>query len=186
MHLATGTDKHFWFGPPYGSCASDWAASAWFGNDLRPWASYGAHAAMASLLGQANFAHRPRGLPNNVRGAVFKDRRRAITVVWADRPTPVEIPVRSGSAHVYDIMGVRRATRATHDGGVHLIVSLDPLYLVTDGGRHLRARPAANDERRTRTRGLSAADHIVLDQRFPADADPQGPHSATGSVRARG
>ena len=176
--LATGTDKHFWFsGPPYGSCPGDWGCFGLFGNDFRPWASYSAHAAMASLLGQANFAHRPRGLPNNVRGAVFKDRRRAITVLWADRPTPVEVPVRGATVHVYDIMGVRRATRTTSAAGVRVAASLDPLYLVTDGGRGLRARPPANDERRTRRRRLSAAEHIVLDQRFSADAEPQAPRS---------
>ena len=175
--LATGTDKHFWFsGPPYGSCASEWGCFGLFGNDFRPWASYSAHATMASLLGQANFAHWPRGLPHNVRGAVFKDRRRAITVVWADRPTPVDVPVRGDTAHTYDIMGVRRTTRATRDGGVRVIASLDPLYLVSDG-RRLRARPPANDERRTRTRRFSAAEHIVLDQRFPTDDDPQAPRS---------
>jgi hypothetical protein len=176
--LATGTDKHFWFsGPPYGSCAGDWGCFGLFGDDFRPWASYSAHAAMTSLLGQANFAHRPRRLPNNVRGAVFKDGRRAITVVWADRPTPVDIAVRGTTVHVYDIMGVHRATRATRDGSVRVIASLDPRYLVTDGGRRLRARPPANDERRTRTRRLSAAEHIVLDQRFPAAAEPQAPRS---------
>lgn len=136
--LATGTDMHFWFsGPPCGSCPSDFGCFGLFGSDFRPWASYSAHAAMASLLGQANFAHRPRGLPNNVHGAVFKDRRRAITVVWADRPTPVDVPVRGGTVHVYDIMGVRRATRLTRDG-VRVIASLDPQYLVTDGGRSRR------------------------------------------------
>ncbi|MDX6706613.1 MAG: hypothetical protein QOI48_2459 [Solirubrobacteraceae bacterium] len=176
--LATGTDKHFWFsGPPYGSCASDFGCFGLFGSDFRPWASYSAHAAMASLLGQANFAHRQRGLPNNVHGAVFKDRRRAITVVWADRPTTVDVPVRGGTVQMYDIMGVHRATRPTRDGGVRVIASLDPQYLVTDGGRGLRARPPANDERRTRARRLSAAEHIVLDQRFLANAEPHGPRS---------
>jgi hypothetical protein len=174
--LATGTDKHFWFsGPPYGACASDFGCFGLFGDDFRPRASYSAHAAMASLLGQANFAHRPRGLPGRVRGAVFKDRRRAITVVWADRPTPVDVAVGGRTAQVYDIMGVRRATRAPRDGRVRVTASLDPLYLVTDGGRGLRARAPANDERRTRTRRLPAAEHIVLDQRFPAGAEPHAP-----------
>jgi hypothetical protein len=174
--LATGTDKHFWFsGPPYGSCASDFGCFGLFGRDFRPRASYSAYAAMASLLGQANFAHRVRGLPRNVRGAVFKDRARAITVVWAGRRTPVDVPVRGGPAHVYDIMGARRATRAPRGGGVHVVASLDPLYLVTHGGRGLRARAPGNDERRTRPRRRSAAEHIVLDQRFPAGADPHAP-----------
>jgi hypothetical protein len=174
--LATGTDKHFWFsGPPYGSCPSPYGCFGLFGDDFRPRASYSSHAAMASLLGRANFAHRPRGVPENVRGAVFKDRRRAITVVWADRPTPVDVPVRGGPVQVYDIMGVHRATRRTRDGRVRVTASLDPIYLVTDGGRGLRARRPANDERRIRTGRLSAAEHIVLDQRFPAPADPQAP-----------
>jgi hypothetical protein len=184
--LATGTDKHFWFsGPPYGSCASAYGCFGLFGNDYRPWASYSAFAAMASLLGQANFAHRPRGLPSNARGAVFKDRRRAITVVWADRRTPVDVPVRGATAQVYDIMGVRRATRVTRDHRLRVIASLDPKYLVTGGGRHLRARPPADDERRTRARRLSAAEHIVLDQRFPAAADPQPPSGYRLGARTR-
>jgi hypothetical protein len=58
---------------------------------------------------------------------------------------------------------------------VHVVASLDPLYLVTHGGRGLRARPPGDDERRTRPRRRSAAEHIVLDQRFPAGADPHAP-----------
>jgi hypothetical protein len=174
--LATGTDKHFWFsGRPYGSCPSEYGCFGLFGNDFRPWASYSAHAAMASLLGQANFAQRPQGLPANVRGGTFTDRQRAITVVWADRPTPVDVPVQGSSVDVHDIMGSRRATLAPRDGRVRVTASLDPLYLVTDGGRRLDARPSANDERRTRTRRLSPAEHIVLDQRFPAGTDPLAP-----------
>jgi hypothetical protein len=91
------------------------------------------------------------------------DRRDAVAREPALERRPVD-----GAVRVYDIMGAPRATPATRDGRVRAIASLDPLYLVTDGGRRLRARPPANDERRTRTRRLSAAEHIVLDQRFPA------------------
>jgi hypothetical protein len=176
--LATGTDKHFWFsGPPYGACESDYGCFGLFGDDFRPRASYSAHAAMASLLGQANFAHRPRGLPDHVRGAVFEDGRRAVTVVWADRPTRVDVPVPGGAVRVYDIMGAPRGIRATRGGRVRVTASLDPLYLVTGNGRRLRARAPSDDERRTRRRRLSAAKHIVLDQRFPAATDPRGPHA---------
>jgi hypothetical protein len=173
--LAAGTDKHFWFsGPPYGSCPSAYGCFGLFGSDYRPWASYSAHAAMAAILGRADVAHRLRDVPPGVRGALFRDRTRAISVVWATRPTPVEVPVDGAVEGVYDIMGERQATPTPSRGRVRVIASLDPLYVVTDGGRALRAR-STDDERRVRPRRLAAAQHIVLDQRFPDSAEPHAP-----------
>lgn len=163
--LASATDKHFWFsGPPYGSCAA-YGCFGLFDNDYRPRASYSAYAAMTSLLGEANLVRR---LP---RGAVFKDGRRAITVLWAPRPTPVDVPAR-GAAHLYDVMGAERATLTPRRGRVRVTASLDPVYVVSDG-RALRARRVASDARRLRRR--SAPQHIVLDQRFPARTEPKAP-----------
>ncbi len=170
--LAAGVDKLFWFdGPPY--CAAGFACFGLFDDRFQPWPSYSAQAAMASLLGRADFAQRVRGLPKGVRGYVFKDGRRAITVVWSqDAPAAARVPLPGGGVRLYDAMGARRAVpAAAGPRAVRVRATRDPLYLVTGGGARLRARPTANDDRRSVGR-LSAAEHVVLDQRFAAAATP--------------
>ena len=72
---------------------------------------------------------------------------------------------------VYDIMGALREPRRPIAGGVvSVTATLDPIYLVSDGGAALPARPTANDERSVVGR-LSEAEHIVLGQIFTAEND---------------
>jgi hypothetical protein len=170
LDLATGVDKLFWFsGPPY--CAAGFACFGLFDSNFRPWPAYSALAAMTSLLGRADFAHQLHGLPAGVKSYVFKDGGRAVTVVWAQSPTKADIQVPGDGVRMYDIMGASHPMSATARGVVRVVASPDPVYLVSDGGAGLAAKPTARDNRRTVPR-LSAADHIVLNQRYAAAAAP--------------
>jgi hypothetical protein len=175
LDLATGVDKLFWFsGPPY--CAAGFACFGLFDSNFRPWPAYSALAAMTSLLGRANFAHELHGLPAGVKSYVFKDGGRAVTVVWARSPTKVDIPVPGDGVRIYTIMGASQRTPATARSVVPVVASPDPVYLVSDGGAGLAAKPTAQDNRRTVPR-LPAADHIILNQRYDAAAAPTPPPS---------
>jgi hypothetical protein len=175
LDLATGVDKLFWFsGPPY--CAAGFACFGLFDSNFRPWPAYSAQAAMTSLLGRADFAHELHGLPAGVRGDVFKDGGRAVTVVWAPKPTRAAIPVPGDDTRSYDIMGASQPTPATTRGTVPVIAGPDPVYLVSDGGAGLTAKPTARDSHQTVPR-LPPADHIVLNQRYGAAAAPMPPPS---------
>jgi hypothetical protein len=131
---------------------------------------------MTSLLGQADFAHELHGLPAGVKGNVFKDGGRAVTVVWAPSPTKADVSVPGGGVRMYDAMGASQHTSATARDVVRVVASPDPIYLVSDGGAGLAAKPTARNNRRTVPR-LPAADHIVLNQRYGAAAAPTPPPS---------
>lgn len=52
-----------------------------------------------------------------------------------------------------------------------MTASLDPIYVVSDSANGLSAKPTADDGR-TRPWQLSVAEHIVLGQRYGANAQP--------------
>jgi hypothetical protein len=163
--LAAGTDKHFWFiGIPFQQGPS---SLGMLSRDFQPLPAYSAQAAMTRILGKADFAKQVEGLPANVSAYVFNNDGQAITAVWADQPTPVDIPLPGRPVGAYDIMG-KPKTVATGGGVAHVTASLDPIYLVSDGGWALHATPSANDTRAT-TGKLSSAKHIVLGQQFGVD-----------------
>jgi hypothetical protein len=170
--LAAGADRHYWFsGAPY--CANGFGCFGLFSGDFQPWPSYSAHAALASLLGRANYAHAVADLPEGARGHVFKDGGRAVTVLWADEPTPVTVAVHGDSVRRFDAMGAPAGRPALADGEVTVTASPDPTYLVSDGGAEVHARPTANDVRDRRHRPPTRVERIVLSQRFAAaDAAP--------------
>ena len=166
--LATGADKLFWFcATPYGF-SGEFGSFGLLGPDFEPWPSYSAYAAMTAILGEARFAHAVSGLPAGVQAYVFRTGDRAVTVVWADTDTDVEVPVPGALRAVHDIMGAPLPLAAT------LTATADPIYLVSDGGADLRARPVGDDERRV-VGELTEAEHIVLSQRFAADTAPASP-----------
>ncbi|WP_433330765.1 hypothetical protein [Spirillospora sp. CA-294931] len=168
--LAAGVDRHFWFSaPPY--CASGVVCFGLFSRDFQPWPSYSAYAAMTSQLGRADFVGKAQGMPRGVHGYVFRDGERAITVVWAGRPSRVKVPVRGGGkTEVYDVMGARTGKGSVTAGTVGVTASLDPLYVVSDG-HGLRASASVASVRAARP---STAAHIVLSQRYaPANAAPR-------------
>ncbi|GGV11329.1 hypothetical protein [Streptomyces spectabilis] len=170
--LAAGTDRQFWFcGPP---CTDDGVSFALFSRAFQPLPAFNAYAALTALLGEANFVGLVEELLPRAAGFVFADGAgRTVTVVCAPRPRSVNVPVPDGPTRVYDIMGAALGTPPrSRRGTVRVRASRDPLYLVTDAPPTRRPRPPAGDGR-TRTRPLSPAEHIVLDQRFAAaDAAP--------------
>ncbi|QCX74687.1 NPCBM-associated, NEW3 domain of alpha-galactosidase [Streptomyces sp. YIM 121038] len=170
--LAAGTDRQFWFcGPP---CTDDGVSFALFSRDFQPLPAFSAYAALTALLGEANYAGTITELLPRAAGFVFADGAgRTVTVVCAPRPRSVDVPVPDGPTRVYDIMGAARgAPPRSRRGTVRVKAGRDPLYLVTEAPPPRRPRPPAGDGR-TRTRPLSPAEHIVLDQRFAAaDAAP--------------
>ncbi|MFD9907753.1 hypothetical protein [Streptomyces sp. NPDC059063] len=165
--LASGTDRQFWFcGPP---CTDEGVSFALLSRDFQPLPAFSAYAALTSLLGEANHAGLLTELLPRAAGFVFADGAgRTVTVVSAPRPRTVAVPVPDGPTRAYDIMGAplrtpRRSTRGT----VRVRASRDPLYLVTDAPPPGRPRPPAGDQPPGR-RPLSAAEHIVLNQRYAA------------------
>jgi hypothetical protein len=103
--LATGADKLFWFSAtPYGF-SGEFGAFGLLGPDFEPWPSYSAYAAMTAILGEARFAHAAAGLPAGVHAYVFRTGDQAVTVVWAESSTEVEVPVPGSLRAVHDIMG---------------------------------------------------------------------------------
>lgn len=168
LAFAGGTAKSMWFnGPPIGflTAHGEEDEAVYFGllsPTFQPWPAYSAHAAMASILGEANHIAPARGLPGNVTGHVFASHGKAVTVVWADKPTRVDVPTPGRRVEVLDVMGAHRSTATpTRDGTVRLTASSDPVYLVSDAAAP--KAPAAAPVRRAKP---SAAEHIVLNQRF--------------------
>ena len=174
--LAAGNARQFWFaGPPLHD------DGVWFGLLDRKWAplpAYSALAALTSLLGAAHFVGPAPRLPAGARGFVFDTGRgELVTVVWAPRPVRVRL---RGTA--YDIMGRRLP------GTGPLTASPDPLYVVSRG-----ASPHAPASDGPAPRPLSAAEHIVLAQRFSArnaapgkeDGDAPPPHGYRLGRRTR-
>ncbi len=160
--LAAGNDKQFWFSAaPYGGFGL-------LSNEFQPWPSYSAHAAMASVLGEANFAGRVRGLPDGVRGYRFDSGSRPVTVLWARKPTRVNVDV-TGDVRIDNIMGERVRTATAVDGSVRALARRDPMYLVADED----VDPPAPDQGAGRPDLRSEAERIVLSQRFAAAARPK-------------
>ncbi|WP_030669591.1 hypothetical protein [Streptomyces sp. NRRL B-1347] len=177
--LAAGTDRQFWFcGPP---CTDDGVSFALFSRAFQPLPAFSAYAALTALLGEANFAGLLAELLPRAAGFVFADGAgRTVTVVCAPRARSVDVPVPDGPTRVYDIMGAPRGTPPrSRRGTVRVKASRDPLYLVTDAPPERRPKPPAGDGR-TRTRPLSPAEHIVLDQRFAAAES--APNKADGDA----
>lgn len=148
--LAAGNARQFWFAAP--PLHDDGVYFGLFDREFAPLPAYSAFAALTSLLGAAHFVGPAEQLPTGGHGFVFDSGRgELVTVAWAasDRP------VRVGAVRAYDVMGRRLP------GGA-VTVSRDPVYLVTPGARTATATPPP-----TRPR-LSAAEHIVLSQRYPA------------------
>ena len=159
--LAAGNDKQFWFSAaPYGGFGL-------LNNEFQPWPSYSAYAAMASVLGEADFAGRVRGMPDGVRGYRFDTGGETVTVLWAQQPTRIDVDV-PGEVRVDDIMGAQVRVAPAVDGSVRVWARRDPIYLVADGGLD---HPTADRVAR-RPDPTSAAERIVLSQRFPATARP--------------
>ncbi|MDT0341961.1 glycoside hydrolase family 5 protein [Streptomyces litchfieldiae] len=178
--LAQGTTRQFWFcGPP---CTDDGVSFAMLSRDFQPWPSFSAFAAMASLLSEAEFVTTLEELLPDAAGFVFRDGRRTVTVVYAPGSGQVvEVPVPGGTVELHDIMGARRRTLTPTDRGtVRVPTGPDPFYLVSDAPPALPATPPPGDGRDRSgplsdplSRPLSAAEHIVLNQRFaPENAAP--------------
>ncbi|WP_058847734.1 hypothetical protein [Streptomyces silvensis] len=165
--LAAGTDRQFWFcGPP---CTDEGVSFALFSRDFQPLPAFSAYAALTGLLGEANHAGSLPELLPRAAGFVFGDGAgRTVTVVCAPKPRDVDVPVPDGTTRVYDIMGAARGTPPrSARGTVRVAASRDPLYLVTDAPPPRGPRPAAHDAP-VRRRPFSAAEHIVLSQRWAA------------------
>jgi hypothetical protein len=165
LSLAAGTERHFWFAAP--PLHDDGVYFGLLSRDFQPWPAYSAHAALASLLGEARFVER---LPGRAEAYVFAaGGGRRVLVAWAGKgsDTQVKVPARG---EVYDIMG-RRAGKVPGSGRV--TVTADPVYVVYEGenpdGPRVPARPH-----------LSVADHIVLSQRF--GASDKAPNKADGDA----
>ncbi|EPH42702.1 hypothetical protein ABT390_21890 [Streptomyces aurantiacus] len=190
--LAAGTERQFWFcGPP---CTDEGVSFALLSRDFQPLPAFSAYAALTGLLGEANYAGLLQELLPRVAGFVFADGSgRTVTVVSAAEPRDVDVPVPDGATRVYDIMGAARGTPArSARGTVRVAASRDPLYLVTDAPPPRRPGPPAGNDRAPRRR-LSAAEHIVLSQRYAAadaapnkedgDAEPPLGHRLGASTR---
>lgn len=165
--LAAGTERQFWFcGPP---CTDEGVSFALLSRDFQPLPAFSAYAALTGLLGEANFAGILEELLPHVAAFVFGDGAgRTVTVVCAAGRRKVDVPVPDGATRVYDIMGAALGTPArSARGTVKVTASRDPVHLVTDAPPPRRTRPPAADCR-ARRRPLSAAEHIVLSQRYAA------------------
>ncbi|MFI0452110.1 hypothetical protein [Actinomadura sp. 6N118] len=189
--LASGTAKTFWFsgspigsleGEPIRSLKEEEEESVYWGllsPRFQPWPSYSAHAAMASILGEANFIKRLEGLPRNVTGHVFAAHGKTVTVLWANKPTQVNVPTPGRKVDVYDIMGARKTTTTPTQGGtLQVTASSDPVYLSSDAPARTRTHPTAKEPRRAKP---STAEHIVLSQQFAARN--AAPNKNTGENR---
>lgn len=166
LSLAAGTERHFWFGAP--PIHDDGVYFGLLSREFQPWPAYSAHAALASLLGEARFVER---LPGSAEAYVFAaGEGRRVLVAWSGKgsETRVKVPA-GGEAEVYDIMG-RRVGKVPGSGRV--TVTADPVYVVyTVYAAHEGQTPEGM--RAPVRHHLSAADHIVLSQRFKAaDAAP--------------
>ncbi|NGO08161.1 hypothetical protein G5C60_11055 [Streptomyces sp. HC44] len=180
--LAAGTGKQFWFGAP--PIHDEGVYFGLLSRDFQPWPAYSAHAALTSLLGEARFVERLSDACH-----VFADGAgRHVTVAWAtaaEEVSEVEIPVVSGvTAEVYDIMG-RRVGTVGPEGRVK--VSQNPVYVVQEGIEAIEdiegiqeAESEEDPDSRPATRNLSAAEHIVLSQRF--DLANAAPNKADGDA----
>ncbi|TDD95129.1 hypothetical protein [Actinomadura rubrisoli] len=161
--LAAGVDKHFWFAAP--PLTDDGVTFSVFSRDFQPLPAYSAHAALTALLGRADFVRRLPGLPTGTSGHLFDSGTRTVTVLWAAKPTRVKVPV-PGPADLYDIMGAPLGTaERAADGTVRVTASPDPIYLVS---RRAGSRPARPDGERRPRRAPTAAEQIVLSQRYSA------------------
>ncbi|MFE7766840.1 hypothetical protein [Streptomyces sp. NPDC057438] len=160
LSLAAGTERHFWFGAP--PIHDDGVYFGLLSREFQPWPAYSAYAALTSLLGEARFVER---LPGHAQAYVFAaGEGRRVLVAWSGKgpETWVKVPA-GGGGEVYDIMG-RRIGRVPGSGRVP--VTVDPVYVVYEGRTPAGPRGPAPHP-------LSAADHIVLSQRFEAaDAAP--------------
>lgn len=194
--LAEGTARHFWFCAP--PCTDDGVSFALLSREFQPWPAYSAYAAMTSLLGAADYVRTLTELLPEAAGFVFRDGPRTVTVVYAPGPGPTDVPVPAatgGRIERYDIMGAHRGTHPrSADGTVRIPAAPDPYYLVAET-RYLVGEAPGQRPEALRARGgrPSAAEHIVLGQRFAAanaapgkadgDAPPPLGYRLTGVTR---
>lgn len=177
--LAAGTDRHFWFvGPPVYEDGIWWGL---FDADFQPLPAYSAHAAMAALLGEANFVVQAVDEESGTARFVFDAGGHAVTVVWG-APTDVDVPVPGRHVEIYDVMGRRTGTAEADDAGTFQIAaSGDPVYLVSDAAPTGAARPSptaavgdGDGDGSGGERGFTPAERIVLDQRYGAGNQAPG------------
>ncbi len=160
--LAAGTERQFWFcGPP---CTDDGVSFALLSRDFQPWPAYSAYAALTALLGRADFVGMAE-LGPDAAGFVFGDDDRTVTVVYAPGHRRIEVPTPGRRVEVHDLMGAHRDTLTpSRRGTVRPRSSRDPFYLVADAA----PPPTGCPVRPPVGRRFSAAEHIVLNQRFAA------------------
>ncbi|MEV5981444.1 hypothetical protein [Streptomyces sp. NPDC052114] len=173
--LAAGNQRQFWFaGPPIHD------EGVYFGllsREFQPWPAYSACAALTSLLGEAHHVAAVQGLPAGAVGHVFDTGERdgagrpvTVTVAWAPESVRVELPQPGRVVAVHDIMG-RRMEESDRTAAGEVVLSRDPLYVVSAGGDETARRTAERGRAHPGGPGrrvLSAAEHIVLGQRYAA------------------
>lgn len=168
--LSQGADRQFIFvTPPYQEGANFWGL---FSRAFTPYASYAAVSAMTEAMGRAEYAGHLQGLPTGVTGQVFRDGNDTVTVLWSNSPRQVTLQGDASEAVRTDLMG-RKATLvpSAGDGSYAVAVGPDPVYVRMQGEPEGLAAGAARQaaEREAGAEPLTAAERVVLSQRYPAD-----------------
>lgn len=161
--IASGVDKHFWFCLPYLlEYGNSWGSISTRGT---PYPSVNAEAAITYALGEGVYLGQLSGLPQGVKGYVFRDGTDSVAAYWSENNTPLTLSADSSTALLTDIMG--REQQLTSGSGSYALVSGPDVHYLRISGSFpglttpVYGTPAAHAPE------LTAAQRVVLTQKYP-------------------
>ncbi|THF84686.1 hypothetical protein [Cohnella fermenti] len=162
--LAMGVDKHFWFVfPHYMEKGLSWGS---FTAQHTPYAWVNAQSAITHALGEGTYMGKLAGLPEGVDSYVFRDGTDSVVAFWSEESTPFALETGYAQGMLTDIMG-NDAELASANGSFALTAGPDIQYLRVSGDVGGLTAPYYGQSFAAPAE-LSAADRVVLTQRYPA------------------
>ncbi len=160
--LAIGTDKHFWFVlSPYWE-NGDFGT---FSPNMEPYPSVAAEAVMTDVMGEAKYLGELSDLPEGAYGYLFKNGKRAVSVVWSAKATTYTFET-AGPVIVTTMMGDETLVNPV-DGKITVEIGGDPIY-ITYSNPPASYYKQALTETEVKPIEITEADRVIITPEFEA------------------
>ncbi len=184
--LSYGTDKYFWFISSFYS-ESDGDNYSSFTRDHKPYPTIAAYSVMTSVLGKGEYAGDLKGLPENVRGYLFKTGNgdEMAAVIWRTSGSSTYTFSSNESVLKTNMMGQEEILYPNDSGKITVNVSTYPVYLTYTTAPDYYAHEYNHEE--LKVPELSLGDHVVItpefeDATFDKDTKEKGHEIGDGTV----
>lgn len=126
--LSAGTDKHFWYLMVPDSPNAGDNDYGFFNGKFEPRPSVAVEMIMTQVLGEGKYLGELRGMPDKSYGYLFKNGKRAVSVVWSDLKKGTYEFETKGPVIVTDLMGKNTLIEPV-DGKISIEFGVDPVYI---------------------------------------------------------